>query len=116
MNNVRIALCLLVAAPLSMPAAAAPSANDAATRLAMRQADDVRALETVVRQSPRDGGAYIELAGAYVRAGRAADALIAYRRAMALDNVMLETRTGDAIWSHDVARMALAHDVVLTAR
>jgi predicted TPR repeat methyltransferase len=72
-------------------------------------------LEQVVRVSPRDGGAYAELAGAYVRAGRVADAMSAYRQVLALDNVMLETRSGDAVWSHEVARQALANETVMTS-
>jgi cytochrome c-type biogenesis protein CcmH/NrfG len=112
-----IALCLLVAAPLSVPAVAAPiDGQGQQARIAARQVQELRGLEAVVRHSPRDGGAFIELASAYVRASRPADATIAYRRALALDNVMLETRSGDAIWSHEVARRALANDQLLTAR
>ena len=85
-------------------------------RIAVQQAEEVRTLESVTRQTPYDGGAFVELAAAYVRAGRPADATLAYRHALALNNVMLETRTGDAIWSHEVARRALANDQLLTAR
>ncbi len=102
-----IALGLLVLAPLSAPAAAAPNAD---------QAGAMKGLETVVRMSPSDGGAYIELAAAYLRDGRHADAMAAYRHALALDNVMMETRLGDAIWSHEIAQKALAREVTLTAR
>ncbi|MGK3796912.1 hypothetical protein, partial [Enterococcus faecium] len=77
---------------------------------------DLRALETEARMSPDDGGTAIELASAYMRVGRYADAAAAYRHALAADNQMMETSTGDAIWSHDVARQMLAHDVLLTAR
>jgi cytochrome c-type biogenesis protein CcmH/NrfG len=102
----KIALCLLVAAPLAAPAVAAPG----------DQAQEVRSLESATRLMPRDGGNYIELAQAYVRANRPADARDAYRRALALDNVMLETRTGDSVWSHEIAKSALGNEVRLTSR
>jgi len=54
--------------------------------------------------------------GAYMQVGRYADAAAAYRRALATDNEMMETPSGDTIWSHDVARKMLAHEVLLTAR
>jgi DNA-binding SARP family transcriptional activator len=72
-------------------------------------------LAEYVRVSPHDGGAYAELAAAYVRAGRMSDAIAAYRHVLALDNVMLETPRGDAIWSHEVARKALANTTTLTS-
>lgn len=103
-----IALALLVAAPLPVAAAAAPVNTSAAV--------DIRALETASRMSPADGGAAIELASAYMQVGRYADAAAAYRRALATDNEMMETPSGDTIWSHDVARKMLARDVLLTAR
>ncbi len=115
--NRMIALGLLVLAPLSAPAVASPlDSQSAASRAVDENAKALKALETVVRFSPGDGGACIELANAYLRAGRVADAASAYHRALALDNVMLETRTGDAIWSHQVARQALAGEMQLTAR
>jgi len=92
-------------ASLSTVAAAAPRTTDA-----------VRSVEASAQVDPRDGGAQIELANAYVRAGRTGDAATAYRRALTLDNVMLETRTGDSIWSHQVARHMLASGPVLAAR
>lgn len=67
----------------------------------------VTSLETAARYSPNDGGAHAELASAYYQAGRTSDAAAAYRRVLSLDNVMLETRAGDAIWSHQVARHML---------
>lgn len=102
----RIAFCLLVAAPLSAPAVAAPG----------DPSQQVRSLEAATRLTPRDGGNFIELAQAYNRANRPADAREAYRHALALDNMMLETPTGDAIWSHEVAKSALGNEVKLTAR
>lgn len=67
----------------------------------------IYSLETAAKVSPSDGGASAELASAYYRAGRTSDAAAAYRRVLQLDNVMLETRSGDAIWSHKVARTML---------
>lgn len=100
-----LALGLVAVASFSSVAVAAPQSADA-----------VHATEASAQVDPRDGGAQIELANAYVRAGRTGDAATAYRRALTLDNVMLETRTGDAIWSHQVARHMLAGAPVLAAR
>ena len=103
-----IALSLLVAAAVSAPAAAAPSDTDRALAV---QASEARA-----SVNPRDGGAQIELAQAYVRAHRSADAARAYRQALKLDNEMMETRTGDSIWSHQVAKLALARTTTVAGR
>ena len=100
-----IALALLVAAPLSAPAVAAPV-----------PAGSVATLEAVTRVNPADGGAAIELAQAYLRADRPGEAATTYRRALALDNVMLETPSGDSVWSHQVARKALSTATVLSSR
>jgi Flp pilus assembly protein TadD len=97
----------LLAATLATPLAAAPSPDYAAA---------VRSQEAAARLQPNDGGTAIELAAAYLRAGRVADAHNSYRRALTLDNQMLETPTGDAIWSHQVARRALGSDVNLSLR
>ncbi len=107
-----IALSLLVLAPLSAPAAAAPMDSSATAQNAVA----VKTLEAAARLNPSDGGTCIELAYAYLRAGRPADATIAYHRALKLDNVMLETKTGDAIWSHQVAQYALSGEMQLSAR
>lgn len=103
----RFALALLAAGALTMPAMAfaMPGSETA-----------VQSVESAARLAPDDSGAMIELAAAYQRAGRTADANTAFRRALTLDNRMLETPTGDAVWSHEVARHALARDVALTAR
>lgn len=77
--------------------------------------DQVTTLAKFVAVSPRDGGAYAELANAYMRAGQTQNAMVAYRRVLALDNVMLETSTGNAIWSHEVARRALATTATFTS-
>ena len=107
MMTLKYAIAILVAAAAVAPAAAAASRDPAA---------DVRSLEAVAKLSPNDGGVAIELAAAYRSAGRAADANTALRRALVLDNAMLETPTGDSVWSHQVARQALSHDIVLTSR
>lgn len=101
-----IASGVLAAALLATPALAANHDRAAA----------VQSLETEVRFSPDDSGAVIELAAAYQRAGRSADANTALRRVLTLDNRMLETPTGDAVWSHDVARRALTRDSALASR
>jgi Flp pilus assembly protein TadD len=107
MMTMKFAIAILVAAAAVAPAAAAPTQDPAAA---------VRALEAVAQVSPNDGGVAIELAAAYQRAGRIADANTTLRRALTLDNAMLETPTGDAVWSHQVAKRALARDVALTSR
>jgi hypothetical protein len=68
----------------------------------------VASMEAAARLSPWDGGALSDLANAYLTAGRMQDAMMVYRRVLAIDNVMLESRNGDAIWSHEVARTVLA--------
>ncbi|WP_232280273.1 hypothetical protein [Sphingomonas sp. PAMC 26605] len=105
--TMKFAIAILVAAAAVAPAAASPARNPAAA---------VHSLEVESQMSPRDGGVAIELAGAYQRSGRIADANTALRRALTLDNTMLETPTGDAIWSHQVAKRALAGTVTLTSR
>ena len=103
----KFALALSVAAAMTASAAVAAEHNPAA---------GVRSLEAATRISPNDGGTAIELAAAYQRAGRMADANTTFRRALTLDNAMLETPTGDSVWSYEVARRALSRDVALTAR
>jgi Flp pilus assembly protein TadD len=96
-----VALSLLAGAAMLVPAAASAQTSPA-----------VASFEQRASLAPRDGGAQIELAQAYLRDGRASDADQAYRRALALDNAMMETRSGDAIFSHQVARKALARTSV----
>ena len=78
------------------------------------QARQISWFEAGARINSADGGALTELAGAYWRAGRLTDAVAAYRRVLMLDNVMLETRVGDAVWSHGNARQALARAIEMT--
>jgi hypothetical protein len=97
---------IFTAAMVATPASAGPVDNSSSQAISLAE---------YVRVSPRDGGAYAELAAAYVRDGRMSDAIAAYRHVLALDNVMLETPRGDAIWSHEVARKALANTATLTS-
>ncbi|WP_296616863.1 hypothetical protein [Sphingomonas sp.] len=107
---------LLVASPLAaVPAAAASDDGTTTARITARDAD-VRSAEALTRVAPKDGGAYIELAQAYVRADRPADAAAAYRHALTLDNEMMETKTGDAVWSRNVARAALVRFPQMSSR
>ena len=78
------------------------------------QARQISWYEAGTRINSADGGALTELAGAYWRAGRLTDAVAAYRRVLALDNVMLETRAGDDVWSHENARQALVRTIEMT--
>jgi len=111
-----VILSLLVAAPLTAVPAAAASNDGQTTALVTARDSDVRSAEALTRIAPKDGGAYIELAQAYVRADRPADAAAAYRRALVLDNEMMETKTGDSIWSHQVAKSALDNEIKFSAR
>ena len=103
----KFALALSVVAALTASAAVASRQDPAVA---------VRSLEAAAQLAPHDGGTAIELAAAYQRAGRMADANTTFRRALTLDNAMLETPTGDSVWSYQVARRALSRDVALTAR
>lgn len=109
-------LSLLVAAPLAQASAATPVDNFAASSAADRYQAMARAYEAAVAKDPADESAWINLAVAYRHIGRGADAVVAYRRVLALENVMLDTADGRALWSHDVARRALMPPVTITAR
>ena len=111
-----VAFALLVATPLSAPAVANPVDNSAHTSYSVVQNDSLSQLEAVAARSPKDAAAFTDLAAAYLRAGRTADAHNAYRTVLALDNVTLTTRTGSDIWSHDVARYMLADNQRITSR
>jgi Flp pilus assembly protein TadD len=111
-----VLLSLLVASPLAAVPAAAASNDGQTTALVTARDSDVRSAEALTRIAPKDGGAYIELAQAYLRADRTADAAAAYRRALTLDNEMMETKTGDSIWSRNVARAALVRFPQMSSR
>ena len=87
-----------------------------ATALPAQETMRLGGVESAAQVAPADGGAAIELANAYWMAGHHAQARETYRRALDLDNVMLELPGGDAIWSHKVAQRMLASEVALTAR
>ncbi|WP_294040717.1 hypothetical protein [Sphingomonas sp.] len=97
-KTVLFALCVTVASP------ALAADGQAAAKLAA----DIRVSESRAQATLRDSGDYIELAQAYLRAGRTGDAALAYRAALTRNNEMMLTRNGDSIWSHTVARDALA--------
>lgn len=110
---IKMALGLVALTAMTGTAIAHPSDT---ARPAMQRASMLVGLEDVAQRNPADGGVLIELANAYTLAGRSGDAAVAYRRALTLDNVMLETRSGDAIWSHQVARHMLGTAPQLAAR
>jgi cytochrome c-type biogenesis protein CcmH/NrfG len=100
-----IALSVLAGAALLAPASA--SAQSSTTVASLEQRASVK---------PNDGGTQIELAQAYAQANRPGDAARAYKRALQLDNEMMETGHGDAIWSHQVAKLALGNNVAVANR
>ena len=99
------AASILIAAPAMAQSPAAP-----------KPAADIRIVHSRIAPTSADGGDYVELAQAYLRAGRTGDAAVAYRAALARDNVMMVTRHGDSIWSHEIARGALAMMPQLASR
>jgi len=119
MNKIAI-IALIVLAPVSTSALAQPVDNYAVTAIAdARYASAVARLEAKVKSMPNDETAWINLAIAYRHTGRSDDAVAAYTRVLKLDNVELDTATGQPMWSHDVARAGLAmprNQVVASAR
>ncbi|MBY0521311.1 MAG: tetratricopeptide repeat protein [Sphingomonas sp.] len=98
---------LLVATPLSVPAVAHPTTPAAAS--------DVRALnytisyfQAALKRDNRDQEAWLNLGMAYRKLDRTADATTALRHVLALDNIVLQDRNGDDVWSHTLASQALA--------
>jgi cellulose synthase operon protein C len=108
---------LLVAAPLSIAAAAEPVDNYAAKAVV---AGDYRAaittLEGAMRANPTDESTLLNLALAYRKAGRTAEAQALYERVLTLDNYALNTTRGVPMWSHDVALKALGRPTGLASR
>lgn len=86
-------------------ATAMPALAD--TPATAKLASDIRISESRM-QAAADSGSYVELAQTYLRAGRTGDAVVAYRAALARDNEMMLTKNGDSVWSHTIARDALA--------
>lgn len=104
-----VVISLLVAAPLSIAAAASPVDNYAQQKIVLSQyANAARALEAQTHADPFDESALLNLAYVYRRTGREAEAVRLYRRVLQLENAELNTTSGKPSWSHDVARAALA--------
>lgn len=97
-------------------AAAAAIAMCGSSAMARDDVAGLIGLQNAAMMAPSDAGATIELANAYWRAGRHAEAREAYRHALTLPNEMLETRSGDAVWSRQVARTMLGVEVMQAAR
>lgn len=113
-----IAIALLVAAPLAQVSAANPVDNfgaDATIKAGKYQQAALR-LEARVAQVPKDETALLNLALAYRHIGREADAQTAFRRVLALDDVVLDTADGRTVSSHALARRGLAQIATLTSR
>jgi DNA-binding SARP family transcriptional activator len=96
---------LLAAVSLHGVASAAPVDNSVITTL-----------ERTAAWAPTDGAACSDLAIAYLKAGRVADARAAFDRVLTLDNVTLTTISGEDIWSHQLARRALRDDLTIASR
>ncbi len=108
---------LLVAAPLSVAAAADPVDNYAAHDIGKaRYALAITQLERDYARRPTDESILLNLALAYRHAGRQAEAVVLYRRVLAMQDYELDTVSGKPMWAHDVARRALGERVVLSAR
>ena len=108
-------IALLVAAPLPVMAAANPVDNSM-TPSSATLGRTVAYFETASQRDPRDQEAWLNLAMAYRSMGRTAEAADAFRRVMALDNVVLQDRLGDDVWSHSLARTALAQTPRFSSR
>lgn len=113
----KLAISLLVVTLLPVSAVANPVDNYAVNAINAAKYDAATAqLETHVRADPADETAWLNLALAYRHTGRTVKAIAAYRRVMTLENALLDTASGNAIWSHDVARRFLASDQQITSR
>ena len=95
-----------IATPASAASVVDNYASDAIASARLTEA--VALLEPRVAVAPRDESALINLAVAYRRSGRAAEADALYRRVLTLDDVVLDAADGSAINAHEVARRALA--------
>jgi Flp pilus assembly protein TadD len=113
-----IAIALLVATPLAQASAANPVDNygaDVIIKAGKYQQAAVR-LEARVAQVPKDETALLNLALAYRHIGREADAQTAFRRVLALEDVILDTTDGRAVSSHALARYGLKQPTTLSLR
>ena len=97
-----------------MPASAASVVDNYASDAiaGARLTEAVALLEPRVAVVPRDESALINLAVAYRRMGRQAEADALYQRVLTLDDVTLDAADGSAISAHEVARRALARQTL----
>ena len=117
MSKALIALVAGMAAVASTTASASPVDNYASAEIrAAKLVDAVALLEPRVAQAPDDESALINLAVAYRRIGRVAEARALYERVLTLDDVVLDAADGRAISAHDVARRGLARGTLLSSR
>jgi tetratricopeptide (TPR) repeat protein len=109
--------CWLVVAPLSPLAAADPVDNYAASAVSSgNYTAAVRTLEAQLREDPQDESTLLNLALAYRKLGRTADASALYERVLTLENFALNTTRGTPMWSHDVALRALGRPTGFASR
>ena len=112
-----LVLGFLVAAPLTIASAATRVDNYAASAIQSAQYQAAAStLESRVALVPTDESAIINLAHVYARTSRTNEAAALYRRVLVLNNVQLAATDGRPLWSHDIARAALARVVTLTSR
>jgi Flp pilus assembly protein TadD len=117
----KVIFCWIFAFPLLLaPAvtlAGQPVDNYSANALTTAQYEAVVAkLEPVVKRDRNDESLLLNLAMAYRYTGRDAEATALYQRVLALDNAELDTANGGTMWSHAVARRALARPMQISAR
>lgn len=107
----------LVAALLSGAAVANPVDNYAANDVTSgRYAAAIVTLESKMRENPRDESTLLNLALAYRKANRKAEATALYEQVLALDNYALNTTRGTPMWSHDVALRGLGRPTGYASR
>ena len=99
--RILLAAGLLATAMFSAPAIANATAAQYERTVAV--------LEPIVTQSPDDVEAQLNLGMAYRALGRQAEARTALNAVMRLDNETLQNRYGSDVWSHSLAREALAN-------
>jgi Flp pilus assembly protein TadD len=112
-----LVISLLVVAPLSVVAAADPVDNYGVNDIQKaRYTLAINQLERAYARRPSDESILLNLAFAYRKAGRAADAATLYRKVLSMQDYELNTVSGTPVWAHDLARQALGEKPVLTAR
>ncbi len=100
-----LATPLLVAASLSGVAVANPVDKSSTS---MKYERTVSVFEQAVKRAPGDETAWLNLGMAYRELGRTADAHAAFAKVLVLENATLQDRFGNDVWSHQLARTALA--------